>query len=90
VLNGAARYALTEKVYANEAITWIERSIALDKNQTNLRTKAELLAAAGKMQDAIATAEEAVKVGKSRDPKFEGSQFAKDLAKLIGDWKAKM
>jgi hypothetical protein len=90
VLNGAARYALTEKVYANEATTWIERSIALDKNQTNLRTKAELLAAAGKTQDAIATAEEAVKVGKSRDPKFEGSQFAKDLAKLIGDWRAKM
>jgi hypothetical protein len=90
VLNGAARYALTEKVYANEAMSWIERSIALDKNQTNLRTKAELLAAAGKTQDAIATAEEAVKVGKSRDPKFEGSQFAKDLAKLIGDWRAKM
>ena len=90
VLNGAARYALTEKVYANEAMSWIERSIALDKNQTNLRTKAELLAGAGKTQDAIATAEEAVKVGKSRDPKFEGSQFAKDLAKLIGDWRAKM
>ncbi len=90
VLNGAARYALTEKVYANEAMSWIERSIALDKNQTNLRTKAELLAGAGKTQDAIATAEEAVKVGKSRDPKFESSQFAKDLAKLIGDWKAKM
>jgi hypothetical protein len=90
VLNGAARYALTEKVYANEAMSWVERSIALDKNQTNLRTKAELLAGAGKTQDAISTAEEAVKVGKSRDPKFENSQFAKDLAKLIEDWKAKM
>jgi hypothetical protein len=87
-LNGAARDALTENVYQNEAMTWIERSIALDKNEMNLRTKAELLAAAGRTPDAIAAAEEAMKIGKLKDPKFESSQFAKDLGKLIDNWKA--
>lgn len=88
-LNASARYALTERVYASEAIAWVERSIALDKNQTNLRTKAELLAQAGKTQEAIAAAEEALKIGKSKDPKFDDSQFAKDVTKLVTDWKAK-
>lgn len=89
LLNTTARFALTEKVYLTEAMAWVERSIALDKNQTNLRTKAELLAQAGKTQEAIAAAEEALKIGKAKDPKFDDSQFAKDVAKLIADWKAK-
>lgn len=89
VFNTTARYALTEKVYLNEAMSWVERSIALDKNQNNIRTKAELLAQAGKTQEAIATAEEALRIGKSKDPKFDDSQFAKDVTKLIANWKAK-
>lgn len=89
VLNSAARYALTEKVYPNEAMDWIDRSIGMNKNQTNLRTKAELLAQAGKTSDAIAAAEEALSVGKEKDPKFETSQFAKDVKNLIATWKGK-
>ena len=87
VLNSAARYALTEKVYLNEAMEWIDRSIEMNKNQTNLRTKAELLAQAGKTSEAVASAEEALSVGKAKDPKFENSQFAKDLQNLISKWK---
>lgn len=89
VLNGAARYALTEKVYTAEAMTWVERSIATDKNAFNLRTKAELLAAAGKYKEAAATGEEALAVGKAKDPRYEASQQAKDLTKLVGEWKSK-
>lgn len=85
ILNGAAGFALTQKVFLNEAMDWVDRSITLDKNPRNLRTKAELLAQAGKPEEAIATAEEAVKLSKQRDPKANTSA----LEKLISDWKAK-
>ena len=86
LLNQSARYALGEKVYLNEAMGWIDRSIGMDRNATNLRTKAELLAAIGKSQDAIAVAEEAIKAGKERDPKFD----SKGIEELIGNWKKGM
>lgn len=90
ILNSAARYALTEKVFSAEAMAWVDRSIAMDKNATNLATKAELLAAAGKLKDAIATAQEAMAVGKAKDPKFEGSRAGTALAKIVIDWQKKL
>jgi len=43
-----ALMAVTEKVYLNEAMGWVDRSIATRQDtRTNMRTKAELLAAAG-------------------------------------------
>jgi hypothetical protein len=89
ILNNAARYSLTEKVFNMEAMGWIDRSIVMDKNPTNLGTKAELLAAAGKAKEAIAAAEEGLAVGKAKDPKFEGSRQGQALTKLIADWKKK-
>ena len=85
LLNGAARFALDNKMYLEEGLSWAERSIALDKNARNLQTKAELLAQTGKVKDAIATAEEAVKIAKAKDPKANTS----GLEKMITDWKAK-
>jgi hypothetical protein len=85
LLNGAARFALDNKIYLDEGLAWVDRSIALDKNARNLQTKAELLAQTGKINDAIATAEEAVKTAKAKDPKANIS----GLEKLIADWKAK-
>ncbi len=83
VLNSAARFAIDNKMNWNEAMVWIDRSIALDKNARNLQTKAELQAQGGKTQDAIATAEDAVKVGKAGNPKFD----SKPLEQMISDWK---
>jgi hypothetical protein len=68
---------------------WVDRSIAIDKNATNMRTKAELLAAAGKFKEAAAMGEEALAVGKARDARYEASQQAKDLVRLVGEWKSK-
>jgi len=89
ILNAAARYSLTDKVYTSEAMSWVDRSIAAEKNATNLGTKAELLAAAGKTKEAIAMAEEAMALGKAKDPKFDGSRQGQNLTRLIADWKAK-
>jgi hypothetical protein len=85
VLNSAARFTLDNKIYLEEGLNWAERSIALEKNSRNLQTKAELLAQAGKSKDAIAVAEEAVKMAKGKDPKANTSA----LEKMIVDWKAK-
>jgi hypothetical protein len=85
LLNSAARFAVDNKMYLEEGLAWADRSIALDKNARNLQTKAELLAQAGKVNDAIATAEEAVKIAKAKDPKANTS----GLEKMIADWKAK-
>ncbi len=85
LLNQAARFALDNKMYLEEGLTWAERSIALDKNARNLQTKAELLAQTGKITDAINVAEEAVKTAKAKDPKANTGM----LEKMITDWKAK-
>ena len=85
LLNSAARFALDNKMYLEEGLAWADRSIALDKNARNLQTKAELLAQTGKVNDAIVTAEEAVKIAKAKDPKANTS----GLEKMIADWKTK-
>jgi Protein of unknown function (DUF2911). len=85
MLNGAARFALDNKVYLEEGLGWAERSIVIEKNERNLQTKAELLAQIGKVNDAIAIAEEAVRVAKAKDPKANTST----LEKMIVDWKSK-
>ena len=89
LLNSAARYSLTEKVFNTEAMGWVERSIMMDKNPTNLGTKAELLAASGKTKEAIAAAEEGLAIGRAKDPKFDGLRQGQTLTKLIADWKKK-
>jgi Protein of unknown function (DUF2911). len=85
MLNGAARFALDNKVYLEEGLGWAERSIVIEKNERNLQTKAELLAQIGKVNDAIAIAEEAVRVAKAKDPKANTST----LEKMIVAWKSK-
>jgi hypothetical protein len=85
LLNSAARFAVDNKMYLEEGLAWADRSIALDKNARNLQTKAELLAQTGEVNDAIVTAEEAVKIAKAKDPKANTS----GLEKMIADWKTK-
>jgi hypothetical protein len=73
-------------MYLDKGLDWVERSIALDKNARNLQTKAELLAQTGKVKEAVAIAEESVKIAKEKDPKAN----TRALEKMIADWKSKM
>ncbi len=92
VLSNAARLAVDNKIYLKEAMEWVDRSIALNRNFFNLRTKAELLATEGKTQEAITLAEEGLKmikatdVSKMSDP--QRGQIA-DTEKLVAEWKGK-
>jgi hypothetical protein len=93
LLNSASRFALDNNMYFAEAMSWIDRALAIEKNANTLRTKAELLAKAGKKGEAITTGEEALKAFKAMD-QSRMSQFQKDqftaFEKLVADWKSKM
>jgi hypothetical protein len=84
-LNSYARYCIDSKTNWDKGMDAVERSIAINENAGNLRTKAELLAQSGKAKEAIAVAENAIKIGKSANPKFSPAA----LEKLIDDWKKK-
>ncbi|MBK7256377.1 MAG: DUF2911 domain-containing protein [Ignavibacteriae bacterium] len=85
LLASAARYAVDNNLYLNEAMGWADRSIALDRNPRNMQVKAELLAKAGKTADAIALGEEAIKMAKAKDAAANTSQ----LDALVAGWKKK-
>ena len=85
VLNQAARYAATEKFYAEQAMGWVDRSLALERNASNVRTKAELLAGQGKYKEAITLAEESMKLAKAQNPAANVTA----TEQLITDWKKK-
>jgi len=85
ILNQAARYAAIEKVYTEQAMGWVERSIAFERNATNVRTKAELLASQGKYKEAIALAEESMKLAKAQNPAANVTA----TEQLINEWKKK-
>ena len=84
-LNNYARYCIDTKANYEKGLEAAEKSIAVNENASNLRTKAELLAQMGKTKEAIAAAEKAVTVGKAANPKFNSA----DLDKMIADWKKK-
>lgn len=60
--NGAAAYAMRNKVNLDEALTWVDRSISMQENFTNLRTKAGILEAKGDAKTAAELRDKAMKI----------------------------
>ena len=85
VLHQAARYGLAEKFSPEQAMVWVDRSLALNRNASNVRTKAELLAQKGNFKEAIALAEESIKLAKAQNPAANVTA----TEQLIADWKKK-
>jgi hypothetical protein len=81
-----ARWVFDNKLTANyeEALTWVDKSLALRETYAGLNLKAQLLAATGKKAEAIATAEKAIQVGKAATPAANTTS----LEKMLADWKA--
>jgi hypothetical protein len=81
----AANYVFLsdEKGDNAEAIGWLEKSLKVKETFQNLYSKARLLAAQGKTQEAVATGERALVLGK------EAKANTADLEKRLADWKAK-
>jgi hypothetical protein len=68
----------------DDAMKWIDQSLAVKETYWNLRLKADLLAAKGNTKEAIQVAEKAVQIGKANQD--EPTEIAK-TEKKIADWK---
>ncbi len=62
-LNEAAAYCLEHKTNLEEALGWIERSLTFEERYENLDTKAKLLLALNRPEEAKAVSERALQVG---------------------------
>ena len=85
-LNLGARFVSSNKLKENydEAMMWLDKSIAIKETFGNLSAKARLLGETGKVADAIMTGEKAVMVGKASTPAANTADFEKTIA----EWKA--
>lgn len=73
--NQAAAYSLRNKVNLDEAMTWADRSIRMQENFNNLRTKAGLLELKGDAAGAKALNDKAVKIATEADINAYGYQL---------------
>ncbi|MDQ3749849.1 MAG: DUF2911 domain-containing protein [Acidobacteriota bacterium] len=82
----AAGWVLNSKMSANyeEALKWIDASIKTRETVGNLYTKARLLAELNRKDEAIATVEKAIAMGKAATPAVNTA----DLEKKLNEWKA--
>ena len=81
----SARYLLDNGGDLNQAMGYIDTSIGIKSTWWNNWVKAQILAKQGKRSEAVASAEQAQRLGKG-DEVYEG--FFKDqVAKAIADWK---
>lgn len=81
----AARYCYQNDVALDEGKTWLEKSLAVEKNYTNLTLLAQWQMKDGKKTDAIATAKEAIAAGKASKEKVDTSA----TEKLVSEWSGK-
>ncbi|MCB0768996.1 MAG: DUF2911 domain-containing protein [Flavobacteriales bacterium] len=65
--NGAARFSLDRNVMTKEALEWATKSVSMDKKYWNLHTLARAQAANGLTKEAIATANESMKMAQEAD-----------------------
>jgi len=87
--NQAANYAMQNDVYIDEAIEWSDRSIQLNRNFTNLWTKAGLMEKKGFKDISEKLRTEAMMIATEADINNLGYQylFAKDYDKAIETFK---
>ena len=82
---GAARYYFDKKANQAEAWQWLEKSIGIKRNFSNLARKARVLAEEGKFADAVKDGEESLALAKADPSKPNMAAFEK----AVGEWKAK-
>lgn len=74
-LQQAANYCVKNEVNYDEALVWIDRSIANNKNFRNITTKAQLLTKMGNTSESDKMMEEAVKTANVGELNFLGYQM---------------
>jgi len=73
--NQAAAYAMRNKINLDEAVAWADRSVSMQENFTNLRTKAGLLELKGDAKMAADLREKAMKIATENEINAYGYQL---------------
>ena len=81
----AANYCFTNDVALDEGQQWLERSLGVQQNYTNLGLQARWQMKQGRKAEAIMTAGKALEAAKASKDKVDTSA----LDKLLAEWKAK-
>lgn len=86
-LNQGAGFVVSNKMTTSysEALTWLDKSIAIKETYANLSTKARLLNEMGKSKEAIEAGEKAIQLGKAATPAANTADFEK----TVNAWKTK-
>lgn len=79
----AANWAHENRVAGADAMSWIDRSIALEPTWPNLRLKARMLAAEGRNREAVTAGERAVRTAKAMSNPPDTRSFEAEIA----EWK---
>ena len=88
VLQAAANYNLSKGRNLEQALGWVDKSIAMKETFRNLYVKSQILAKMGKYVDAVPLAEKALALGQSSNDQV--FPFFKDgIEKSIAEYKAK-
>lgn len=82
---GASRYYFDQKKNREQAWAWLEKSIQINRNFSNLARKARVLAEEGKFAEAVKAGEESLTLAKNDPAKPNMTAFEKAVA----DWKGK-
>jgi len=80
-------YALQNEVMLDDALTWINRSIELEKHFDNVRMKAYVLAATGQHKQAVEVGTSALDMAESMD---EAPNGVNDLREKVNAWESKI
>lgn len=84
----AANYCIQNSTCLDDAGRWIDASIALQENFSNLRAKAMLMAKKNDSKGAVSYGEKALAAARTAQP-APNPQQVKDLEGMVADWKGK-
>ncbi len=78
----AANWAFENEAVPEEAMQWVDQSIARRETFYNLALKARMLARAGKNSEAVSMGRRALEAARSVEPRIDATQ----LEKMIAEW----
>jgi len=82
----AASYCIQNNTCLDEASRWLDASLALQENFSNLRAKALLLAKKNDTKNAVSYGEKALAAAKTAQP-APNPQQVKELEGMVSDWR---
>lgn len=89
VLQAAASYNVSKGRNLDQALGWIDKSIAKQENFRNLYIKSQVLAKMGKFTDAVSLAEKSLALGQSSNDQVFPF-FKEGIEKSLTEYKAKL